>query len=245
MKVDLNADIGEGSPGDGELLPWVTSVNIACGFHAGDASIMLRSVQQALDAGVAIGAHPSFPDRDNFGRSAMHLLPETLYAQIIYQTGALKALTESAGGRLKHVKPHGMLYNQAAQDPQLAETIARAVHAVDPQLILVGLSGSESIRAAQRLGLATREEVFADRGYQDDGALVPRSQPNSLIERASLAIKQTLDMLQRGEVLSVNGNWVSVRAESVCLHGDSPSALKFARKLRQAFHLHQIDVTSE
>lgn len=244
MKIDLNADIGEGCPGESELLPLVTSVNIACGFHAGDAATMLASVQQSLAADVAIGAHPSFPDRENFGRTAMQLPPETVYAQIIYQTGALKALTESVGGRLVHVKPHGMLYNQAARDPRLADAIARAVKAVDPALILVGLAGSESVRAGQRLGLTTREEVFADRGYQDDGALVPRGQPGALIENEALAIEQTLDMLQRGEVQSVNGKWVALRAESVCLHGDGPHALNFARRLRQAFSLHQIDVTS-
>lgn len=243
MKIDLNADIGEGCAGEHELLPWVTSVNIACGFHAGDATSMLTSIRQALAAGVAIGAHPSFPDRENFGRRAMQLPAETVYAQIIYQTGALKALIESTGGRLVHVKPHGMLYNQAARDSQLAEAVARAVKAVDPALMLVGLAGSESVRAGQRLGLVTREEVFADRGYQDDGSLVPRDRPGALIGNEALAIEQTLSMVQRGEVQSISGKWVAVRAESVCLHGDGNHALNFARRLRQAFSQHQIEVT--
>ncbi|MCW1876708.1 MULTISPECIES: 5-oxoprolinase subunit PxpA [Erwiniaceae] len=243
MKIDLNADIGEGCSGERELLTLVTSVNIACGFHAGDASTMLQSVRQALEAGVAIGAHPSFPDRENFGRTAMHLPPEEIYAQVIYQVGALKALTESLGGRLVHVKPHGMLYNQAAREAPLAEAIAQAVKAVDPALVLVGLAGSESIRAARSQGLVTCEEVFADRGYQYDGSLVPRGQPGALIEEAELAIRQTLDMVQRGEVQSVTGEWVAVRAETVCLHGDGPHALNFAQRLRQAFRAHQIDVT--
>ncbi|MEJ4043167.1 5-oxoprolinase subunit PxpA [Erwinia sp. SLM-02] len=244
MKIDLNADIGEGCPGERELLPLVTSVNIACGFHAGDASIMLQSVRQALEAGVAIGAHPSFPDRENFGRTAMQLPPEDVYAQVIYQIGALRALTESLGGRLVHVKPHGMLYNQAARDAQLAEVIAMAVKAVNPALMIVGLAGSESIRAARAAGLATREEVFADRGYQADGSLVPRGQPGALIDNAEQAIRQTLDMVQRGEVQSRGGEWVPVRAETVCLHGDGPHAIGFARQIRQAFRAHQIDVTS-
>lgn len=244
MKIDLNADMGEGCPGEQALFPLVTSVNIACGFHAGDALTMLQTVQQALAAGVAIGAHPSFPDRENFGRTAMQLPPDTVYAQVIYQTGALKALTESVGGKLSHVKPHGMLYNQAARDTRLAEAIARAVYAVDPSLILVGLAGSESIRVARDLGLATREEVFADRGYQNDGSLVPRGQPGALIESAEQAISQTLAMVQRGEVMSQHGEWVAVRAETVCLHGDGPHALNFARQLRKAFEQQHIDVTS-
>lgn len=243
MKIDLNADIGEGCSGERELLTLVTSVNIACGFHAGDASTMLQSVRQAMEAGVAIGAHPSFPDRENFGRTLMHLPPEEVYAQVIYQVGALKALTESLGGRLVHVKPHGMLYNQAAREAPLAEAIAQAVKAVDPALVLVGLASSESIRAARAQGLVTCEEVFADRGYQADGSLVPRGQPGALIDDVELAIRQTLDMVRRGEVQSVAGEWVKVKAETVCLHGDGPHALNFAQRLRQAFRAHQIDVT--
>ncbi|MBM7342550.1 5-oxoprolinase subunit PxpA [Pantoea coffeiphila] len=243
MKIDLNADIGEGCSGERELLTLVTSVNIACGFHAGDASTMLQSVRQAMEAGVAIGAHPSFPDRENFGRTAMHLPPEEVYAQVIYQVGALKALTESLGCRLVHVKPHGMLYNQAAREAPLAEAIAQAVKAVDPALILVGLAGSESIRAARAQGLVTCEEVFADRGYQADGSLVTRGQPGALIDDVELAIRQTLDMVRRGEVQSVAGEWVKVKAETVCLHGDGAHALNFAQRLRQAFRAHQIDVT--
>lgn len=160
MKIDLNADLGEGGSSDRALLQLVSSANIACGFHAGDAEMMLQSVRWAKAFGVAIGAHPSFPDRENFGRSAMQLPPETLYAQIIYQVGALKSLAESEGQSLVHVKPHGMLYNQAAADAGLADTIARAVKAVDAGLIVVGLANSESIRAATHHGLKTREEVF-------------------------------------------------------------------------------------
>ena len=244
MKIDLNADLGEGSSSDRELLSLVSSANIACGFHAGDAQTMLQSVRWANASGVAIGAHPGFPDRENFGRTAMQLPPETVYAQMIYQTGALKSITESEGARLIHVKPHGMLYNQAATDPQLADAIARAVRAVDAQLILVGLAGSELIAAGARYGLRTREEVFADRGYLASGALVPRSQPGALIDDADQALAQTLTMVKQQQVKSVSGEWVAVNAETVCLHGDGAHALQFARTLRAAFAAEQIAVSS-
>lgn len=244
MKIDLNADLGEGSGSDQALLQLVSSANIACGFHAGDAVTMLQSVRWAKEAGVAIGAHPSFPDRENFGRTAMQLPAGTVYAQVIYQVGALKSLAESEGAQLVHVKPHGMLYNQAAADPQLADTIARAVKAVDARLILVGLAGSESIRAAAHYGLQTREEVFADRGYQASGALVPRSQPGALIEDSAQAIAQTLTMVQQRKVQSISGDWVAVNAQTVCLHGDGSHALQFAHALRAAFAAQQISVTS-
>lgn len=245
MKIDLNADLGEGSGSDQQLLQLVTSANIACGFHAGDAQTMLQSVRWALKSGVAIGAHPSFPDRENFGRTAMQLPPETVYAQVVYQIGALKAIVESEGGKVVHVKPHGMLYNQAAVDSQLADAIARAVQAVDPSLILVGLANSELIGAAERLGLVARQEVFADRGYQADGTLVPRSQPGAMIESEQQAIEQTLNMVQHGKVLSISGEEVTVRADSVCLHGDGAHALAFARRLRAAFAEQHISVTSQ
>lgn len=244
MNVDLNADLGEGAGCDRELLQLVSSANIACGFHAGDAQTMLQSIRWAREFGVAIGAHPSFPDRENFGRTAMQLPAETVYAQVVYQVGALKALTESEGGRLVHVKPHGMLYNQAACDPQLADAIAAAVKAVDPALMLVGLANSELIRSGVRHGLITRQEVFADRGYQTDGSLVPRGQPGALVESNELAITQTLAMIKQGLVQSLNGEWVKVQADTVCLHGDGAHALDFARQLRQAFSQQHITVTS-
>ncbi|MCS4493979.1 MULTISPECIES: 5-oxoprolinase subunit PxpA [Pantoea] len=245
MKIDLNADLGEGGSSDRALLQLVSSANIACGFHAGDAEMMLQSVRWAKAFGVAIGAHPSFPDRENFGRSAMQLPPETLYAQIIYQVGALKSLAESEGQSLVHVKPHGMLYNQAAADAGLADTIARAVKAVDAGLIVVGLANSESIRAAAHHGLKTREEVFADRGYLSSGALVPRGQPGALIEEEAQAIDQTLMMVQQGRVKSVSGEWVAVKAQTVCVHGDGAHALQFAQRLRASFANNNIAVTSQ
>jgi UPF0271 protein len=244
IKVDLNADLGEGCDNDQALLQLVSSANIACGFHAGDAQTMLQSVRWALQYGVAIGAHPSFPDRENFGRTAMQLPPETVYAQVVYQLGALAAIARAEGGKMVHVKPHGMLYNQAATDPALADAIARAVHSVDPTLKLVGLAGSELIRAGARLGLATSQEVFADRRYQSSGNLVPRSQPDALIESDELALQQTLMMVQQQKVVSREGVAVPVQADTVCLHGDGEHALAFARSLREAFRQQNIQVSA-
>lgn len=244
MIVDLNADLGEGCVNDEALLQRVSSANIACGFHAGDALTMQQSVRLAMKYGVAIGAHPSFPDRENFGRSAMQLPPETVYAQVVYQLGALAAITRAEGGKMIHVKPHGMLYNQAATDAVLADAIARAVLDVDPTLRLVGLAGSELIRAGERAGLQTRQEVFADRRYQSNGALVPRSQPDAMIDSDQQALEQTLTMVQQQKVLSREGVWVPVKADTVCLHGDGEHALTFAMRLREAFDEQGIEIHS-
>ena len=244
MNIDLNADLGEGCGSDAALLQLVSSANIACGSHAGDAQTMRDCVREALKNGVAIGAHPSFPDRENFGRTAMHLPPETVYAHMLYQIGALQAIARAEGGQLCHVKPHGMLYNQAAKEVALADAIARAVYSVDPGLILVGLAGSELIRAAERHGLVAREEVFADRGYQADGSLVPRTEPGALIANEEQALAQTLEMVQHGRVKSVTGEWAQVRAQTVCLHGDGEHALAFARRLREAFAVNNIKISA-
>lgn len=245
MQIDLNADLGEGGASDAALMALISSANIACGFHAGDAQTMLMSVREALKHNVAVGAHPSFPDRENFGRTLMQLPPEVVYAQVLYQTGALAAIVKAEGGRLHHVKPHGMLYNQAAVDPTLADAIARAVYHFDPTLILVGLAGSELIRAGVRYQLATRQEVFADRGYQDDGSLVPRSKPGALITDETQALAQTLEMVLQGKVRSISGQRVDVVAQTVCLHGDGEHALAFARRLRAAFAQQNITLSAQ
>lgn len=245
MRIDLNADLGEGSGNDAALLKRVTSANIACGFHAGDAQTMLACVREALKNGVTVGAHPGFPDRQNFGRTAMQLPPETVYAQTLYQIGALAAIVRAEGGHLRHVKPHGMLYNQAATDAALADAIARAVRDADASLLLVGLAGSELIRAGERFGLSTRQEVFADRRYQNDGTLVPRSQPGALIHDDEEALAQTLDMVQNGKVTSIYGLSVPVMAQTVCLHGDGDRALLFAGRLRDAFQARGVKVTAD
>ncbi|WP_406643036.1 5-oxoprolinase subunit PxpA [Pectobacterium brasiliense] len=244
MIIDLNADLGEGSENDEALLKLVTSANIACGFHAGDAQTMRQSVRWGIGYGVALGAHPSFPDRENFGRKAMNVPTEIVFAQVVYQLGALSAIVAAEGGTLSHVKPHGMLYNQAACEPALADAIAKAVKVVNPALRLVGLAGSELIRAGQRLGLETRQEVFADRCYLPDGSLVPRTQAGALINSDELALAQTLEMIQRQRVRAIDGSWVNVQADTVCIHGDGQHALLFARKLRHCFSQHQIAVAA-
>lgn len=234
MHVDLNADLGEGAPDDAELLALVTSANIACGGHAGDARLMQATVRAALAQGVAIGAHPSYVDREHFGRREMQLDPDQVRAEVLCQVGALEALVRAAGGRLHHVKPHGALYNQAARDPALADAIAGAVRDIDPGLAIYGLAGGELLRAAERAGLRAVAEVFADRGYQADGSLVPRSQPGALIDDTGEAVARTLRMVQEGVVQAVTGETVPLRAQTVCLHGDGPHALAFARALHAA-----------
>jgi UPF0271 protein len=234
LHVDLNADLGEGAPDDAELLALVSSANIACGWHAGDARLMQATVRAALARGVAIGAHPSYPDRDNFGRSEMQLAPSDVHADLVYQIGALAALVRAAGGRLHHVKPHGALYNQAARDPALADAVAAAVRAVDPGLAVYGLAGGELLGAAERAGLRAVAEVFADRGYRADGSLVPRGQPGAHIDSVDAVVARTLRMVREGVVEAVSGETVPLRAQTICLHGDGPHALAFARAIHAA-----------
>jgi UPF0271 protein len=244
MVVDLNADLGEGCPNDEALLKLVTSANIACGFHAGDSDLMRQSVRWAIKYGVAIGAHPSFPDRENFGRTPMNLPTETVYGQMLYQLGALDAIVRAEGGKMVHVKPHGMLYNQAALDADLAGAIVRAVKDFNPDLRLVGLADSQLTRCAEACGLTARHEVFADRHYQADGTLVPRSRPDALIDSSEEALAQTLDMVLRHQVQAVSGEWVTVRADTVCLHGDGNHALDFARLLKQQLEAKDVAVNA-
>ncbi|MDM0114529.1 5-oxoprolinase subunit PxpA [Variovorax sp. J22R133] len=242
MQIDLNADLGEGAGNDEALLALVSSANIACGWHAGDAQTMRQCVQWALKNGVAIGAHPSFPDRENFGRSTMHLPPEEIVAGMLYQIGALAAIVKAEGGALAHVKPHGALYNQAVKDPVLADAICEAVRRFDPGLKFFGLAGSGMITAAQRAGLQPVEEVFADRGYMPDGSLVPRSQPGALIEDEEQSLAQTLSLVREHKVRAIDGSTVAVNAQSVCLHGDGAHALEFARRIRERLAIEGIAV---
>ncbi|RZL60919.1 MAG: 5-oxoprolinase subunit PxpA [Variovorax sp.] len=233
MEIDLNADLGEGAGSDEALLALVSSANIACGWHAGDARTMRLCVRWALDHGVAIGAHPSFPDRENFGRSTMHLPPAEIVSGVLYQVGALAAIVKAEGGTLAHVKPHGALYNQAVKDPVLADAICEAVRRFDPGLRFFGLAGSGMIDAARRAGLTPVEEVFADRGYMPDGSLVPRSQPGALIEDEEESLAQTLSLVRDHRVTTIDGSTVAVNAQTVCLHGDGAHALAFARRIRE------------
>ena len=243
--VDLNCDLGESFGAwtlgnDAALMPFITSANIACGFHAGDPTVMKATVRAALRHNVAIGAHPGLPDLVGFGRRNMAISAEEAFDMTVYQLGALAGVVKAEGGQLHHLKPHGALYNMAAANAALAEAIAEAVYKVQPELTLYGLAGSELTKAGERLGLRTAHEVFADRTYQADGTLTPRRQPDALITSAGAAIAQVLRMVQDGGVRTQQGTDVAIRADTVCLHGDGPHALEFAQRLRAA--LRQADV---
>jgi 5-oxoprolinase (ATP-hydrolysing) subunit A len=249
MRVDLNCDFGE-SFGiyrfgeEKEILRYVTSVNVACGFHAGDPLVMRKTVQMALEQKVAIGAHPGFPDLLGFGRRNMAVTPEEAYAYVIYQIGALSAFVKAEGGKMSHVKPHGALYNMAAKDAALAEAIAKAVYDVDPTLVLYGLAGSELINAGKKIGLRTASEVFADRTYQQDGSLTPRSDPLALIVDEQEAVQQVLAMVKEKRVRSLQGIDVPIEAETICIHGDGKKAVLFAKRLYEALRKEGVDVCS-
>jgi len=221
---------------DAAILPFVTSANIACGFHAGDPAVMKRTVRAALRASVAIGAHPGLPDLVGFGRRDLAVSAEEAFDMTVYQLGALAAVTKAEGGVLHHLKPHGALYNMAAANAALAEAIAEAVYKVQPELVLYGLAGSELTNAAEKLGLRTAHEVFADRTYQANGTLTPRRQPDALITDPEAAIAQVLRMVQTGQVRTQQGHDVAIQADTVCIHGDGAHALDFARRINEVLH---------
>lgn len=248
-QIDINCDMGEsfgayrlGS--DEAILPFVTSVNIACGFHAGDPSVMKRTVAAALERGAAIGAHPGLPDLAGFGRRNLDITPEEAYDMVVYQVGALYGFVTAAGGKMQHVKPHGALYNMAASNYALAEAIARAVRDMNPELVLFGLSGSELVKAGQAVGLRCAHEVFADRTYQANGSLTPRRESNALITDTEEAVQQVIRMVKAGVVRAVQGVDVAIQADTVCIHGDGTHALAFAQSLRQRLSAEGIVVQS-
>lgn len=243
--IDLNADLGEGCGDDAAILTCVSSANIACGWHAGDAITMLASVRAALERGVAIGAHPGYPDREHFGRRVLHLSRDELRAGILYQLGALEAIVHGEGGRVVHVKPHGALYNQAARDATLADLIAAAVREHDPGLRLMGLAGSELVAAALRHGLSPIAEVFADRAYLSDGTLAPRGMPGAMIEDMERALAQTLSFVRGEPIATLDGGRLLLDAESICLHGDGAHALAFARRIREVLGENGVSVGAE
>ncbi len=238
MKVDLNCDMGESfgawtMGNDTALMDHVSSVNVACGFHAGDATTMRQTVETALRKNVAIGAHPGYADLQGFGRRAMSLSPGEVFDLVMYQVSALKGICEAMGARLHHVKPHGALYNHAARDTKTARSIAEAVRKIDPDLILFGLSGSDYISVAEEAGLKTASEVFADRSYRPDGTLTPRTEPDALIRETDDAIAQVLQMVTTQSVTTCDGTLVPIKAETICIHGDGEHALDFARNIKQ------------
>jgi UPF0271 protein len=232
LSIDLNADLGEGAGHDDELLALVTSANIACGLHAGSASMMRSSIMAAKGRGVAVGAHPSFEDRENFGRREMNLSGEDIFALVVYQLGAFAAIASACGVRPQHVKPHGALYNMAARDETIADAIAQAVRAVDPALIVFAPATSELSRAAKRRELHVAREVFADRNYMPDGSLVPRGRPDALLHDPEEAANRVFGMLRDGTVRAIDGTEVRVHADTVCVHGHTPDAVAFVVALR-------------
>lgn len=239
LHIDLNADCGEGygrwSLGDdAALLPQVSSANLACGFHAGDPETLRASVALCRQHRVAIGAQPSLPDLQGFGRREMKVTPDEVYAMVLYQVGAVAAFCRAAEVPVHHVKPHGALYNMAAREAPLADAIAHAVRDFDPRLRLYGLAGSALTHAGESAGLQVAAEAFVDRRYQGDGSLVPRGEPGAVIRSADAAIAQALSIVERGVVAAIDGSEVPVRAQTLCLHGDHPGAAEFATLLRAA-----------
>jgi UPF0271 protein len=247
--IDINCDMGESYGAwkmgeDAAVMPYITSANVACGFHGGDPGTIRSTVKLALEHGVAIGAHPSLPDLQGFGRRVMKISPQDMYDLVLYQAGAVEAFARAAGARLHHVKCHGALYNMAANDAGLAEAMARAVKDLGGGLILYALSNSLMMKTAKKLGIRVAGEVFADRGYADDGTLAPRGSPGAMIEDAALAAQRAVSMVEDGYVTALSGVRVPVAPDTLCLHGDQPGAVAFAKAIRKAFSEHGIAVAS-
>lgn len=245
-KIDLNCDLGESFGAytmgmDERVIPLISSCNIACGYHASDPLVMRKTVAMAKEAGVGIGAHPGFPDLMGFGRRNMAVSPEEAAAYITYQLGALYAFAKSMHTKLQHVKPHGALYNMAGKDYKLALAIAKAVKDFDPSLILMGLSGSESVRAAEEIGIPVAREVFADRAYMPDGSLVPRSMEGAMIRDENEAIRRVIRMVKEHKVTAIDGTDIEIVPDSVCVHGDNEKALTFVTQIRSALEAEGIE----
>jgi len=238
VRVDLNCDLGESFGNytcglDAQVIPQISSANIACGFHASDPLVMEKTVALAKEYGVAVGAHPGYPDLVGFGRRNLSVSAAELKAMVQYQIGALRAFCDAQGLVMQHVKPHGAMYNMAAKDRKLADAICQAILEVDSGLILLGLSGSRMLEAAEAMGLPCASEVFADRAYEEDGTLTPRSLPGSVITDEDQAISRVLQMVQEGTVATRSGKTIPIRADSICLHGDGAKAVEFAARIRK------------
>jgi UPF0271 protein len=239
VRIDLNADVGESlgpwPMGDDErLIPLMTSVNVACGAHAGDPLTIERTIRLAIDHGVAVGAHPGYPDLVGFGRRDLDMTGEELQASIVYQVGAVAGIAQSLGAELRHVKPHGALYNRAAHDPAVAESIATAIRRAAPDLVLVGLAGSALLDAGVAAGLQVASEAFADRAYEADGSLRSRRLDGAILATPAAAARQTLGIVRDGRVTAHDGRSVAVRADTICIHGDTPGAADYAAAVRAA-----------
>ena len=237
MRIDLNADVGESFGAytigaDAELIPTITSANVACGFHGGDAAVMRRTVCLARDSGVSVGAHPGFQDLAGFGRREMRVTPQEAEDLVLYQIGALHGIARSEGVSLRHVKPHGALYNMAVHDAALADAVARAIRAFDPALILFALPASELMRAGEKCGLVVAAEGFADRSYEADGSLTPRSRQGAVIHDSASVVARAVRMATEGRVIAADGSEIPMRVQTICTHGDTPGAQELARAIR-------------
>ncbi|SDI36799.1 LamB/YcsF family protein [Alteribacillus bidgolensis] len=245
LKVDLNSDLGESFGAykigeDEKVLELITSANIACGYHAGDHNVMAKTVAIAKKSGTAIGAHPGFPDLAGFGRRKMQLDAEEIHKLVIYQVGALYGFCRAEEISMQHVKPHGALFNMASSDFEMAQAIAEAVYDIDPGLILFGLSESELIKAGEKIGLKTANEVFADRTYQPDGTLTPRSFPDAVIHNAEEASENVLQMIKNHQIRAVDGTVLNKKVDTICVHGDNPESLLFVQQLRSVLEDNKI-----
>ena len=248
-QVDLNSDIGESFGNyklglDEEVVKYISSANIACGWHAGDPMVMENTVTMAVKEEVGLGAHPGYPDLMGFGRRELKTASEEAKNYIKYQIGALWAFAQSKEAKLQHVKPHGAFYNMAARDAELAKAIAQGIYEVDKDLILVGLANSELTKAGKEVGLKVANEVFADRAYNPDGTLVSRKKEGAVIHDTNLAISRVLRMVKEGKVEAINGKDISIQADTICVHGDNPQAVAFVKTIRNTLQREGIEVVS-
>ena len=246
-KVDLNSDLGESFGAytigmDSEVLKYISSANVACGFHAGDPMVMEKTVALAKANGVAVGAHPGYPDLIGFGRRNMTISPAEAKAYTKYQVGAMLAFTKAQGIKLQHCKPHGAFYNNAAVNMELAVAICEGVYEVDPDIILLGLAGSKHLEAAKEVGLRCASEVFADRAYMEDGTLVPRKMPGAVIHDTDVTIARVLKMVKEGCVESITGKVIPIKADSICVHGDNPKAIEFVNTIRSTLQAEGVEI---
>ncbi|MCR5673375.1 MAG: LamB/YcsF family protein [Lachnospiraceae bacterium] len=248
-KIDLNCDLGESFGAytigmDEEVIKVVSSVNIACGFHASDPVVMRKTVERAISANIGIGAHPGFYDLMGFGRRNMNISPSEAYAYVTYQLGALNAFCVQQGAKIDHVKPHGALYNMAGKDYELAKGICQAVYDFDPDIILLGLSGSRMINAGRDIGLRCANEFFADRAYEDDGSLRARTKEGAMVEDENEAIERVVKVVKTGKVTTYSGNEIDLKIDSICVHGDNAHALEFVRTIRDRLTKEGIEIAS-
>lgn len=247
MKIDLNCDLGESFGAyrigmDGEVIPYISSANVACGFHASDPLVMQATVAAAKEHGVAVGAHPGYPDLVGFGRRNMNVTDKELKAMVQYQIGALKAFCDAAGVKMQHVKPHGAMYNMAGRNLHMAEAICEGIYEADASLILLGQPGSQMDIAAKKTGLVFAREVFADRAYEEDGALVPRGMEGAVITDETLAIERVISIVKEHKVKAITGKEIGLEADSVCVHGDNVKALEFVKKIRETLQKEGIGI---